>query len=47
VDRLAGEHERALGLGQHALADQVAGGHAADALDVIVQPVGVIASFSA
>ena len=47
MDRLAGEHERALGLGQHALADQIAGGHSAYALDVIVQRSGVIASLSA
>ena len=40
VDRLSGEHELALGLGQHALADEMAGGHPGCALDVIVEPVG-------
>ena len=39
MDRLAGEHELALGLGQHALADQVAGGDAGRAPDVIVEAV--------
>src|SRR5674476_468626 len=39
VNRLIGEHELALGFGQHALADQVTRGHAGCALDVIVEPV--------
>src|SRR5215475_9134068 len=39
VDRLAGEHELALGFGEHALADQVAGGDAGCAPDVIVEAV--------
>jgi hypothetical protein len=39
VDRLVGEDELALRLGQHALADEVAGGDAGGALDVIVEAV--------
>jgi hypothetical protein len=35
VDRLGGEHELALGFGQHALADQMARRHTGRALDVI------------
>ena len=48
VDRLAGEHELTLGFGEHALADQVAGGDAGCSPDMVVeavdrhrQPVGV------
>ena len=40
VDRLAGKHQLALGFGQYALADQMAGRHAGRALDVVVEPVG-------
>src|ERR1043166_1534096 len=39
-DRLVGEYELALGLGEHALADEMPGGDADRALDVIVEPVG-------
>ena len=39
LDRLPGEDKLPLGLGQHALPDQMPGGDAADALDVIVEPV--------
>src|SRR5262249_40653996 len=39
VDRLAGEHQLALGFGEHALADQVAGGDAGCAPDVIVEAI--------
>src|SRR6266567_5853675 len=39
VDRLAGEHQGALGFGQHALANEMACSHAARALDVVVEPV--------
>src|SRR5258705_3637466 len=48
VDRLAGEHELTLGFGEHALADQVAGGDAGCSPDMVVEagdrhrpPVGV------
>ena len=47
VDRETGEDELALRLGEHALADQVAGGDAGRALDDVVEAVGVMASFSA
>src|SRR5262249_35690903 len=40
VDRLLGEHELPLGLGEHALTDQVAGGDPGCALDMIVEAVG-------
>src|SRR5579862_4645961 len=39
VDRLRGEDQLALGFGQHALADQMAGGDAGRAFDVVVEPV--------
>src|SRR3974390_22166 len=39
VDLLAGENELAFGLGQHALADQMAGRDAGCTLDVIVQSI--------
>src|SRR6266853_3674218 len=40
VDRRVGEDELALRLGQHALADEVAGGDAGGALDMVVEAVG-------
>ncbi len=39
VDRLRGEDELALGFGEDALADQVAGGDAGRAFDVVVEAV--------
>src|ERR1700730_306604 len=39
VDRLAGEYKLALGFGEHALPDQVAGGDAGCAPDVIVEAI--------
>src|SRR5262249_36987819 len=39
VDRLAGEYELALGFGEHALADQMPGGDAGCAPDVIVETI--------
>src|ERR1700730_9995316 len=39
VDRLAGEYKLTLGFGEHALADQVAGGDAGCAPDVIVEAI--------
>ena len=39
VDRLRGEDQLALGLGEHALADQMARGDAGRAFDVVVEPV--------
>ena len=45
LDRLRGENELALGFGQHALADQMAGGDAGCALDVIVEPIDRHAEF--
>ena len=39
VDRLRGENQLALGFGEDALADQVAGGDAGRAFDVVVEPV--------
>ena len=39
MDRLAGEHELALRLGQHAMADQVTGGDAGRPFDVVVETV--------
>src|ERR1700688_2306905 len=39
VDRLRGEDELALGFGEHALADQMTGGDAGRAFDVVVEPV--------
>ena len=39
LDRLRGEDELALGFGEQALADQMAGGDAGCAFDVIVEPV--------
>src|SRR3954447_17456953 len=39
VDRLAGKHELALRLGEDALPDQVPGGDAGRALDVVVEPI--------
>src|SRR3984957_15973351 len=39
VDRLRGEDELALGFGEDALADQMAGGDAGRAFDVVVEPV--------
>ena len=39
VDRLRGENQLALGFGEDALADQVAGGDAGRAFDVVVEAV--------
>src|SRR5580658_8252033 len=39
VDRLGGEDQLALGFGEDALADQMAGGNAGRAFDVVVEPV--------
>src|SRR6516165_6133967 len=39
VDRLAGEYKLALGFGEHALADQLAGGDAGYAPDVIIEAI--------
>ena len=39
VDRLRGENELALGFGEHALADEMTGGDAGRALDVVVEPI--------
>ena len=39
LDRLRGEHELMLGLGQHALADQMAGGDAERPLDMVIEAI--------
>src|SRR3954466_15410399 len=39
VNRLAGEHELALGFGEHALADEMTGGDAGGAPDMVVETI--------
>ena len=45
LDRLGGEYQLALGFGEHALADEMTGGDAGRALDVIVEPIDRHAEF--
>src|SRR5580693_4736804 len=45
LDRLSGEDECALGLGEHALTDEMTGGDAGCTFDVVVEPIDGHAEF--